>query len=123
MVEYKELIWEEEGFLFDKSELFDDSEEDQEEMFIAGKTLEEALQNRFIKTTMWFSKWYEDSMFATEEEALQNALETGLPEGEELVLLEKRDNEIRGIEEEVEENPYKESEAFVKESMKEKGEQ
>lgn len=103
MVEYKDLVWEMHGFRAEKDDIF--YEEDSEEVFLEGATLEEAVKNIFIKCSVWTNKYNDNTIFEDETEALDDAMDRCEDE-KELEFLQKRMDEIDGIDEEEDELSY-----------------
>lgn len=98
MVEYKELVWEMHGFSAEKDDIF--YEEDREEVFFEGATLEEAVKNIFIKCSVWTNKYNDDTIFEDEVEALEDAIDRCEDE-KELEILQKRFDELDEAEDEL----------------------
>ena len=92
MNKYRELVWKESGFAFEKSDLFDD--DSQNEVFFQGGKLEEAINNCYTKTEAWFNKYTEYRTFRDEYEALEDALDS-CEDDKELEILMKRDKELK----------------------------
>ena len=93
MTEYKELVWIEKGFRFDKSDLFGDEDEQNEEVFFGGDTLEKALTGNYTQVEQWFHKYCDEAIFDDEEEALDSALDY-CEDDKEREILEKRLEEL-----------------------------
>lgn len=91
MVEYKSLVWEMQGYRVEKDDLFYD--EDKDEVFLEGATLEEATKNILFKTSVWTNKYNDEIIFDDEMEALEDALDRCEDEKEKEIL-EKRFNEL-----------------------------
>lgn len=73
-MEYKDIVYSVEGFYFEKDELFEEDDVESDSVFYSGKTLEEALLNRYEKKIGWFHMYSESELFDSEEEALEDAL-------------------------------------------------
>ena len=93
-VEYKDLIWKEEGFLFEKDDFF--PEEENDIIFFQGEKLEEAIKGCFRKGEAWFNKYTLERSFTNEDEALEDALDC-CEEDNEIKLLAKRDEKLREL--------------------------
>ena len=92
MIELKDLVWFEEGFYFEREQVFEDDIDDGDSVFYCGKSLEEALLNRYGKKIGWFHKYSDRALFDDELEAIDDALDYA--EGEEVDILIKRKEEL-----------------------------
>ena len=98
ILEYKDLVWKEKGFVLEKSELF---ENEQDETFWGGKTLDLALKGITKKVTVWFCSRFPEEFFYEEEKALETQMDYASSEvdedSDEWKLLSKRLNELSGV--------------------------